>query len=359
VGVVEVGGSSQPHESPFGEAGTRLASRAASLGQTAALMAYLRSYLRDRRPPSVPVEAAVGVEEPADWRRLQHDLPYVYRYLWGGRSPDGSWRAGLSLDQAYQAWIRAASQAGQDPRGASAVMELCRQRMAACAGGPELMRVYFEHLYDGLGRVEAMRRAWSQTAAARRFAGRRARQHGGRRGELGSPAPGGRNLPVPATGLPGPPGGEQRLGPGVAAAEAARLLGAPEVTLPELRRFQDRCGGAAARDGAGLARQWLADALRGGRIDQVQHDAWRGMLDEAGRGREPARGRADGGLVVEAARAARAAPAAGGTAERPGRSPGPGQAGRRRSAACRPRASGPGPGAGRGGGQLGSVGGGG
>jgi hypothetical protein len=295
-----------------------LASRAANLGQTAALMAYVGSYLRDRKPPAAVAEPATDAAGRVEWRRLRHDLPYVYRYLWGEKRPEGSWRPGLNLAEAYQAWLRAAGQAARDPRGASAVMELCRQRMAACAGGPELLRVYVEQLYAGVGRVEAMRRAWTQTEAARQFTGRAARRHGGaaRRSELPAPGPGRRNLPVPAAA--GPAGqreaGRAAGGPGPqrVVVEAAQLLGVPEVTVPQLREVQHRLGAEAERDGVVLARRWLADARTGGRMTQAQHDAWLAQVEEARRSPEHARWRADHRLAGRPDPAAARAPAAAG-----------------------------------------------
>jgi hypothetical protein len=254
-----------------------------------------------------------------EWRRLWHDLPYVYRFLWGERSPDGSWRPGLNLGEAYQAWLRAADQAARDPHSAGAVMELCRQRIAACVGGPVLLRVYAEHLYAGMGPVEAMRRAWAETEPARQFAGRAARPHGGapRRGELRGPGPAGRNLPVPAASMGGERAGGRlpvEPGPRQAAVEAAQLLGVPEVTVPRLRRLQDRLGGEAERDGAVLARRWLADATAKGGISPAQHDAWLAQVEQERGSPQYARWRVDNGLAGQLGQAAVVAPAAAGPA---------------------------------------------
>lgn len=315
----EIGGNSQPADSPFAEAATKSAGRAANLGQTAALAVYLRSYFNSGKEKPRRVPQAVLRDQQAR-RKVDQDLPLVLRYLSGGRDDHGRWQRGTNLEETYQAWLRAAGQARRDPHGSAAWTFLCEQRMAMCPGGPELLRVYRELLWDRVDRVEAMKRAWKQTEPARGFAGQpAARPHQG-----GAEPPSALAAEIPSSGrlpAPAPAVAERgRPGPKTAAAEAARLLGFPEVTVPELRAFQDRYGRVASRDGSALARQWLADMRRQHRLGAEHHDAWVGQVNDAARSPEHARWRADHGLAEPrkpATEAARAATAAG---------PGPGQA---------------------------------
>jgi hypothetical protein len=179
-------------------------------------------------------------------------------------------------------------------------MEMCRQRMTACPGGPDLMRAYEEHLYQGVPASDAMRRAWAETATARQAADRGREHHAApNRDRLNVSDVDPASLPIAAYG---PARSGAGRGPIVrpsartAAVEAARLLGAPEATMPQLRDFQARYGTAADRDGATLARQWLADTHRRGLINQDEHDAWRDVVQQARRSPEHVKWRIDRGL---------------------------------------------------------------
>jgi hypothetical protein len=81
-----------------------------------------------------------------------------------------------------------------------------------------------------------------------------------------------------------------------AAAEAARLLGFPEITSGHLGQFQ-RQYEHASRDGETLARQWLEHMRRSGLVDQAQHDAWHDVVVQTRRSGEHARWREAHGLA--------------------------------------------------------------
>jgi hypothetical protein len=303
--MVEIGGGGQAaqHEDPFKEAGSKSAQRGASLGQLAFLMSYLRPHhvedSGNNRADLKAEELRRLTRQEAAFEQFRHDAPYVERFLWGGRDADGRWQPGQPLDGAYQAWLGAAGKVETDPLGARAVMEMCRRRMAACPGGPDLLRAYKEHLYNGKDNVQAMRRAWADTTPARE-AGSRGRTHEAapERGQLNAPNPKDARLPVAAhrSGQPGAGRGPARPTPVTAAAEAVRLLGAPDVTMPQVGDFQHRYGNAADRDGAVLARQWLADVQRHGLITQEEHDAWRDKVAEMRRSPGHAQWRIEHGL---------------------------------------------------------------
>jgi hypothetical protein len=314
VPVVQIGGdgSAVQHEDPFKEAASRIGQRASVVGHAVFLANSMRPRLRPgrgRRGGAVPEETRTLQRLRAEYEGAVRDVPYVERFLWGGQGPDGRRQPGVGLDGAYQAWLRAAGQVDADPFGARVMMQMCRQRMAACPGGPSLLRTYDEHLYQGVPPVEAMRRAWSETEPAR-TAAPTGRPHGAapRRPGLHPPEAAPANLPV-ATGASRAPAG---VDPRTAAVEAAQLLGTVEVTLPQLREFQLRYGTTAARDGQTLARQWLADAHRQGVIGREQHDAWSKLTDQVRHSREHQQWRVAHGLdPVPAAAPAAAAPPGG------------------------------------------------
>jgi hypothetical protein len=308
VPVVQIGGDGPAvqHEDPFKEAASRIGQRASVVGHAVFLANSMRPRPRpgrgrlDRRGGAVPEPPRTLQRLRAEYERAVRDLPYVERFLWGGQGLDGRPQPGVGLDGAYQAWLRAAGQVDADPFGARVMMQMCRQRAAACPGGPSLLRTYDEHLYQGVPPVEAMRQAWSETEPAR-TAAPTGRPHGAapRRPGLHPPEAAPAHLPV-ATGASRAPA---EVDPRTAAVEAAQLLGTVEVTLPQLREFQLRYGTTAARDGQTLARQWLADAHRQGAIGREQHDAWSKLTDQIRHSREHQQWRTEHGLDPASTRA--------------------------------------------------------
>jgi hypothetical protein len=304
--MVEIGGDGQHtvHDNLFGEAATRQAVRTANAGQLAFLAAFLSPH-RSGQPSQEP-EQQLGqriaqVWGHAEWENfVDIDMPYVSKHLWGSVDEDGR-HPGVDLEGAYESWLRAAGKVDLDPRGARAVMEMCRLRMAECPGGPELLGLYDEYRHTGkrpktdaqMWRqpVEAMRRAWKDSEPARQM-WERARSHEAApdRARLGTGEVEAR-LPVRVG-----PAGHGPPDARTAAGEAAHLLGFPEVTLPQLHHFQRHYGDAASRDGEALARQWLEHMRRSGLIDQAQHDAWREAVAAARRGEQHARWRVARGL---------------------------------------------------------------
>lgn len=307
--MVETGGDGQhaSHDNVFGEAGTRQAIRVANVGQLAVLANYLFPLRRDT------TAQGLGRREQAwrDWKRFaSNDMLEISKVVFGWEDEHGRY-PGLDLKGTYEAWLNAAGTFDQDPRGARAAMEICRLRMTQLPGGAELLRLYEEYRLQGkrprsearmwAQAVEAMRRAWRDSEPARSMPdrGRAHRAAPARDSVTGGGLDGG--LPMPARGA-----GQGVPDKPTAAAEAARLLGFPEITGPHLEQFQRQYGQAASRDGETLARQWLEHMRRSGLVDQAQHDAWHDVVHQARSSGEHARWREAHGL--RAARAAEAVP---------------------------------------------------
>lgn len=297
--MVETGGDGQhaSHDNVFGEAGTRQAIRVANVGQLAVLANYLFPLRRD-----TTAQGLVRREQAwRDWKRFaSNDMLEISKVVFGWDDEHGRY-PGLDLKGTYEAWLNAAGTFDQDPRGARAAMEICRLRMTQLPGGAELLRLYEEYRLQGkrprsearmwAQAVAAMRRAWRDSEPARSMPDRgRAHQRAPQRDPVaGGGLDGG--LVVPARG-----GGQRVPDEQTAAAEAARLLGFPEITGPHLEQFQRQYGQAGSRDGETLARQWLEHMRRSGLVDHPQHDAWRDVVDQARRSAEHTRWREAHGL---------------------------------------------------------------